>query len=148
PTYAASAFYRRLATVPGWSTMAVTDAAQQVQHSASPTAYARWEPEARGLAQALTGEIPAGLACRLTTFGGAAPAPTALAGAAAAEWGAARIGVPLAGNAGWAAATWAVAHAYNYHLGGVSYGGQQWSSSTGRWAADPAAGSTVVVTPA
>ncbi|HEV3354160.1 MAG TPA: hypothetical protein VG076_14625 [Acidimicrobiales bacterium] len=145
PTYAASAFYRRLAAVPGWETMAVTEAAQAVQRSASPTAYAHWEAEARALAQALTGEIPAGLGCRLTAFGGATPGPSAVGSAAAQEFGSARIGVPLGPKEGWATATWAVAHGYNYHLTSVSFAGQRWSSASGRWTPDSTAGRAVAV---
>ena len=63
PRYAAVAFFRGLRLVPGWSTMAVTDAAQRVQRSATPQAYARWEAEARVLARILTREVPGTLAC-------------------------------------------------------------------------------------
>ena len=63
PRLAAASFYEHLAKVPGWETMPVTEAAQRVQFSAAPTAYAQWEAEARLVAEALTGEIPAGLSC-------------------------------------------------------------------------------------
>ncbi|GAA5156425.1 hypothetical protein GCM10023321_32140 [Pseudonocardia eucalypti] len=53
PTYAAGQFYRHLQAVPGWGQMAVTAAAQAVQRSATPNAYARHEPAARALATAL-----------------------------------------------------------------------------------------------
>ena len=58
PTYAAAAFYQALKNVDGWETMSVTDAAQHVQRSAAPDAYAKWEPEARVLARIVTGEVP------------------------------------------------------------------------------------------
>lgn len=64
PRYAAAAFYRALARVPGWAAMSVSDAAQHVQRSNAPDAYARWEPEARVLARLLTGEVPARMVCR------------------------------------------------------------------------------------
>ena len=60
PSYAAAAFFRALTRVHGWETMAITDAAQKVQISGLPTAYAQWESEARTLAVALTGETAAG----------------------------------------------------------------------------------------
>ncbi|MGZ4734758.1 MAG: hypothetical protein ACXVKA_03050 [Acidimicrobiia bacterium] len=63
PRYAASAFYRALSRVDGWQTMTVTEAAQHVQRSAAPDAYAKWEPEARLLARILTGEVPDTLVC-------------------------------------------------------------------------------------
>lgn len=64
PQYAAAAFYRALARVDGWESMSVTAAAQNVQRSAAPDAYAQWEPEARVLARILTHEVPDQLVCR------------------------------------------------------------------------------------
>ncbi len=139
PNYAASAFYDHLAQVPGWQTMAVTDAAQLVQHSATPNAYANWETEARSLATALTGEVPAGLSCRLDGLGGLAPPPSALAQASAQEMGAQLLGVPVSTKTGWRVATWAVAHAYNYHISSVSFQGRTWTGASGAWS--PMAGS-------
>ena len=40
PRYAADAFYGRLTQISNWQTLAVTDAAQAVQRSADPNAYA------------------------------------------------------------------------------------------------------------
>jgi hypothetical protein len=151
PSYSASAFYDHLVQVSGWQTIAVTEAAQLVQHSATPTAYAQWENEARSLARALTGEMTAGLSCHLDGFGGAAPAPSALAQAASTEMGAQLLGVPVSIKTGWQVATWAVAHAYQYHLHSVSFGGMTWTAASGTWkpTAGPAAGaiqSAVTVT--
>jgi hypothetical protein len=139
PNYAASIFYDHLAQVPGWQTMAVTDAAQLVQHSATPDAYANWETEARSLATALTGEVPAGLSCGLNGFGGPAPAPSALAQASTEEMGAQLLGVPVSTKTGWRVATWAVGHAYNYHISSVSFEGRTWTAASGTWS--PIAGS-------
>jgi hypothetical protein len=141
PSFAASAFYDRLAQVAGWQTMAVTEAAQLVQNSATPNAYAAWENEARSLALALTGEVPAGLWCRLDSFGGATPAPSALAQAARTEMGAELLGVPLSTKTGWRTASWAVAHAYNYHLHSVSFAGRSWTARSGTWRATAGSGS-------
>jgi hypothetical protein len=63
PTFASAAFYRALNEVEGWETMSVTDAAQEVQISAAPHAYAKWEGEARVLARILTGEVPDQIEC-------------------------------------------------------------------------------------
>ena len=63
PEYAATAFYRALAKVDGWEAMSVTDAAQEVQISAAPDAYAQWEAEARVLARILTHEVPDRIEC-------------------------------------------------------------------------------------
>jgi hypothetical protein len=53
PTYATTQFYRHLHTVPNWEAMAVNDAAQAVQRSGTPHAYARHEQPARQLVSAL-----------------------------------------------------------------------------------------------
>ena len=63
PRYAAQAFLSRLAQIDGWASLPVTDAAQRVQRSATPNAYAKWEPEARAIARATTGELPGALSC-------------------------------------------------------------------------------------
>jgi hypothetical protein len=134
PNYAASTFFDHLARVPGWQTIPVTEAAQLVQHSATPGAYAAWETEARSLARALTGEIPAGLSCDLAGFRGPAPTPSALSDAVTSEMGAQLLGVPVSTKIGWQVAEWAVAHAYSYHLSTVSFGGMTWAAASGTWA--------------
>jgi len=55
PAYAAGKFYDALLAVRNWQSMALTDAAQAVQRSAFPDAYAKWEADAAALAFALTG---------------------------------------------------------------------------------------------
>ncbi|MGB8381395.1 MAG: hypothetical protein WCG47_09115 [Dermatophilaceae bacterium] len=52
PDYAATKFYQALQRIPGWEQLPVTEAAQAVQRSAFPTAYAQWET----LAVALSGQ--------------------------------------------------------------------------------------------
>ncbi len=61
PTYEATAFFggpdvppvnAGLLDIPGWQSLPVTEAAQQVQVSAYPDAYAKWEGEATQLAAA------------------------------------------------------------------------------------------------
>ncbi|MCF7547435.1 hypothetical protein [Pseudonocardia sp. WMMC193] len=46
PTYAAERFFERLLAVPGWTEMPLWQAAQTVQRSAFPLAYAKWEQTA------------------------------------------------------------------------------------------------------
>jgi cell wall-associated NlpC family hydrolase len=55
PVYASRSFYLRLAQVPGWQTMPVTVAAQAVQRSAFPGAYAQWQTDAAGLVTSFGG---------------------------------------------------------------------------------------------
>ncbi|MEU8073111.1 C40 family peptidase [Micromonospora sp. NPDC049151] len=49
PRYAARKFYEHLVEIDGWQTMPLTQAAQAVQRSAFPDAYAKWQPEAEQL---------------------------------------------------------------------------------------------------
>lgn len=63
PTYAAGEFYKHLVKVDGYQTMPLTEAAQRVQRSGYPEAYAKHEPDARLLAAALTGTSAATLTC-------------------------------------------------------------------------------------
>jgi len=146
PVYAAGAFYDHLVLVSGWESLPVTEAAQMVQGSATPDAYAHWEPEARSLAIATTGERPAALACQLSGFGGAPPAAGALAAAAVAQLGPHALATPTSAKQGWQFAAWAVAHAYNYHLTSVSYAGSQWTWNSAATTWSPAPVSTGVVT--
>jgi murein DD-endopeptidase MepM/ murein hydrolase activator NlpD len=55
PQYAATKFYQTLKTIDGWQAMPLTEAAQKVQVSAYPAAYAKWEPDATRLVGALSG---------------------------------------------------------------------------------------------
>src|SRR5882672_11186466 len=61
PAYAATQFYRALLKVSKWQTLPVTQAAQKVQRSGYPDAYAQWEPMATLLASALTGSADTSL---------------------------------------------------------------------------------------
>jgi len=49
PVYAAGMFFDKLVTVPHWQTRTLADAAQAVEHSTHPGAYARWEPDATAI---------------------------------------------------------------------------------------------------
>ncbi|MFE9446961.1 heavy metal transporter [Streptomyces sp. NPDC006739] len=63
PSYAAGIFYAHLARVPDYSALPLTVAAQRVQRSGYPEAYAKHEPDATLLAAALTGRAAATLTC-------------------------------------------------------------------------------------
>ena len=76
PYYSINAFYDALEQVDGYDTMAITEAAQEVQRSGYPEAYAEHEPDARVLASALTGYSPHVLSCELD--GDAEPGPDRL----------------------------------------------------------------------
>lgn len=53
PVHASTKFYERLLKVSGWESMTVTQAAQAVQASGFPDAYAKWEPLATALQKAI-----------------------------------------------------------------------------------------------
>ena len=63
PAYAASIFYEHLAKVRGYTDLPLTVAAQRVQRSGYPEAYAKHEADAELLAAALTGASAATLTC-------------------------------------------------------------------------------------
>nr|WP_202418198.1 hypothetical protein [Streptomyces sp. YIM 132580] len=156
PVYSAGEFYDHLAEVPGYSRLPLTVAAQRVQRSGFPQAYAKHEPDAALLAAALTGREPAALNCTpskrtaqgpgdaaqvraelVRVFGkDVLPAPKA-AGAAAA----ATVSVPVPATArakaeggprrGWELAHWAVAHSDELRVDRVSFAGRVWEAGSG-----------------
>ncbi|MET9591280.1 hypothetical protein ABZY45_09925 [Streptomyces sp. NPDC006516] len=152
PVYSSGKFYEHLAEVPGYSRLPLTVAAQRVQKSGFPQAYAKHEPDATLLSAALTGRAPASLTCSLSTEPGAGPGDAAevradlvrafgkdvlpstrSAGAAAAN----TVSVPVragddsASRRGWELAHWAVARAGTLRIEEVSYDGRTWTSDTG-----------------
>jgi murein DD-endopeptidase MepM/ murein hydrolase activator NlpD len=56
PAYQARRFFDKLLTVDGWLEMSLTEAAQLVQVSAYPQAYAKWEDDATAVVRAVAGE--------------------------------------------------------------------------------------------
>lgn len=134
PAYATAAFYDGLTEL-DYTSMSVTDAAQAVQRSAHPEAYARHEGLARAFAGSLTGATEGSLNCVLDepegpgdarraadalgdAFGTAAPAPRADGD---------RVVVPAPGEpTGWAVAHWAVAQAETLGVAEVSFDGRSW----------------------
>ncbi|WP_326632364.1 MULTISPECIES: C40 family peptidase [unclassified Streptomyces] len=68
PVRASTKFYGALEKVSGWQSLSVTQAAQAVQRSGFPEAYAKWEPLATALQQAIER--------LLSKTGGASPSPS------------------------------------------------------------------------
>jgi cell wall-associated NlpC family hydrolase len=83
PAYASRAFYQHLIKIPHWQDLPLTVAAQDVQHSATPRAYARWQPLAQALVTTLDG---VGAAC--------GPATATSLGAAILAYARSQLGVP------------------------------------------------------
>ena len=139
PKFAAAAFYRELENVASWETIPVNDAAQRVQRSGAPSAYAKWESEARDLAVALSGEIPAAVVChfRSSDASRASGESTDYAAALRSELGRGDLGA-LSPAEAWTAAAWLVTHADQYGIDSVTYAGRRWTPKTGAWrAAEP-----------
>ncbi|MFF3538537.1 C40 family peptidase [Streptomyces sp. NPDC002466] len=68
PVYSSTKFYEGLKKVSGWQSLSVTQAAQAVQRSGFPEAYAKWEPLATALQKAIEP--------LLSKAGGASPSPS------------------------------------------------------------------------
>ncbi len=139
PVYAAGAFYDALVRIPGYETLPITEAAQTVQRSAFPEAYADHEPEGRAFASALTGNSAASLTCVLRT-----PEQTGNAEAVATDIenlfgprGGAADGAVLTREVeearGWAEAHWAVANADALQITSVSFASMEWTREEGEW---------------
>jgi hypothetical protein len=144
PTYAATVFYDHLAQVPDWASRSVTDAAQAVQHSAAPNAYANWESEARTLAAAFTGEVAGAFSCHFSPRSGQ-PLRTEMAAAMSRELGTPALATIVDAPRGWLVASWVVGHALQYRVDAVSFAGQRWTPAAGAWEARPPAGPRVQV---
>jgi cell wall-associated NlpC family hydrolase len=90
PTYAATQFYQHLLAAPGWQQMSLNEAAQTVQHSGTPNAYAEHEQAAHQVVAAVHGA-----ACTTVGTGDCnnieAPNPTA---ATAINYACGQLGLP------------------------------------------------------
>lgn len=163
PVYSTGAFYDALVEVPGYEQMEITVAAQTVQRSAFPDAYAQHETMARAFASALTGNSTAALTCdlgasetsasgtigpRLERDFGAAGA--ASLGTVSEPFGGLEEGDTLvlidtavvlpgigAARADWAVAQWAVASAWATGADTVAVGDQVWHRGGDGWEANP-----------
>jgi len=147
PLDSSLSFFRHLARISGWETMEVTVAAQKVQHSAAPAAYADWEDQARVIASVLTGEAPSGFACTYASVN-LPPSSAGLAPALVAQLGENPLTGPLPEKSGWMVASWVVAHAHQYGIGSVTFAGKEWTPSRADWTTDPTADMTVRFSPA
>ncbi|KJY42486.1 hypothetical protein VR41_07655 [Streptomyces sp. NRRL B-1568] len=162
PVYAAGKFYDHLVQVPGYSRLPLTVAAQKVQRSGFPQAYAKHEPDATLLASGLTGRVEASFSCATSPGDGkpgnpsavraklsrefgttVQPAVTGGGGAGAARRGAGRtLTVPVGpvqealddapGRRGWELASWAVAHASELRIESVAFDGRVWTAENSR----------------
>ncbi|MEV4945176.1 hypothetical protein [Streptomyces sp. NPDC053755] len=158
PVYSSGKFYEGLAKVRGYSRLPLTVAAQKVQRSGFPQAYAKHEPDAALLSAALTGRSAAALRCTsgparegqagdpakvreelVRAFGEKVLPKAGVGGSgsagARAGGGPAELAVPVRAAAGsqerrgWELAHWAVARADSLRVAEVAYAGRVWRAS-------------------
>lgn len=152
PTYATNRFFDALVKIRGYETMDIAAAAQRVQRSAYPRAYAKHESLARVFASALTGHSPAGLVCRLDPAGSrsetaleAMSAHVAVGSLQVVDDLRTQMGIDASASADagavtavaqdsrqtWAVAAWAVARAGLYDIATVQVGDRRWVRGKG-----------------
>lgn len=173
PAYAANKFYDALTKIKNYRTLPVTQAAQKVQHSAYPEAYAKHEGAARAFASALTGNTPSGINCTMhevsDDLSGTEKVATvkrveraikselgmvAEPGSVRDSEGRYRARYRADGTTAasrrkqhWNVASWAVASAYGFDITEISLPGREWkrSSSTDGWVKnDRSSGPTII----
>ncbi|MGG2458534.1 heavy metal transporter [Streptomyces sp. RGM 3693] len=159
PVYSSGEFYRHLVKVPGYSRLPLTVAAQKVQRSGYPQAYAKHEANAALLTGALTGRNGDVLSCTVShpvdsagpdgaakvreklvrEFGSEVlPRTEGSSGRTAAAGRSLTVPVQPDGYAaatgdaaqrGWRLANWALAHAADLHVERISYAGRTWTAA-------------------
>jgi hypothetical protein len=141
PVYATGRFFGALVKVKDYTGLPVHEAAQKVQHSADGSAYGQHEEDAKTLAEAFTGHVPASVRCwyppnkrkkHSDTRAALAELRTTLKRTDEGE-----LTVPNT-RAGWTMAGWLVAHAQVYGLREVRYSGRHWRAGDGHtgWTED------------
>jgi hypothetical protein len=133
PVYSTNAFYDALVKVPGYESLSITEAAQEVQRSAFPEAYSQQEELGRAFASALTGNSQASLDCTLRKPD-AAGDPSMVRQALIRAYGATptsivagkTLSVRAEGTLAWSTAQWAVANAKGLAISRVDVDGQAW----------------------
>ena len=158
PIYATTKFFAVLTQIPGYATMPVYQAAQDVQHSADGTAYQQWTDLAEQLAGYFTGAPPHGMSCWYSPAGkadlaGAVRRMTQTFGPQGREAVVARITLARSAikdqsgttvlhvqrDVAWTVANWLVAHAQTYGLSQVRYAGYVWKAADGSMGWQPEA---------
>ena len=154
PVYSSNEFFDSLVKIKGYSRLPLTVAAQRVQKSGYPQAYAKHEADATLLSAALTGRKAAALSCttgadaadsaggrlgdtakvkaRLTREFGSQVRPMGSSTPRTVSVPSAPAGGEAEGDGarhGWAVAQWAVAHAHELKVEQVSFDDRQWQAA-------------------
>lgn len=139
PHYSIGRFYDELVRVDDYAHLEITDAAQRVQRSAFPGAYAQHEDYARALASSMRGFSPAAFSCQVNPTGAGSTKAvrddvSAAFGSLAVESDDETISYPLTGETadvearGWALAHYLVANAARLRIQAVSFDGRTWTA--------------------
>lgn len=154
PVYATTRFFAALVKVPGYTTMPVDQAAQDVQHSADGYAYEQWVGIATQLTGYFTGTFPAEVSCWYTPAGqgvqadlaGALKQLTQTFGPQGKDAVLVRMTTDRSGkkkkerttavvhvqrDGAWTVAAWLVAHAQQYGISQIRYAGYVWNAANG-----------------
>lgn len=139
PHYSIGRFYDALVKIKNYEQMVITEAAQKVQRSAYPGAYAQHEDAARALSSALRGYSPAEFTCQVNPSG--TGSTSAVVDDVRRAFGditvsAQRDGAsyPLTGKPddvkarGWAIAHYLVGNAAELKVSSVSFAGRAWTA--------------------
>ncbi|WP_120519991.1 hypothetical protein [Arthrobacter celericrescens] len=157
PVHASNSFYNGLLKVPDYQAMEITEAAQTVQRSAFPEAYAQHEAMGRAFASSLTGQSSAALDCTLRTADSAGDPDAVVAAmtkafgpvSAASQGRTVRIdtGRYSDGPAAWALAQWTVANAKSLSVTQVELDSHTWNRDNHEgWQESKAPAGTLTVT--
>jgi hypothetical protein len=166
PVFASQAFFETgpsaLTKIPDYTSLSISQAAQEVQHSADGSAYAQWADEASGLAAdyltvphavncwydpaTRAGEVGAstqpnlrGAEQKLTSTLFGSPRPDGVVThVTSADGGASEI-FDVTSAGGWSVANWLVTNAASFGITHVAYDGYQWTASLTEtsWQPDP-----------
>ena len=149
PRYSIGKFYDGLVEVKNYSSMSITEAAQRVQRSAYPGAYAQHEDYARALASSLRGYSPTAFSCRINETAGGRPAAVAddvvsAFGKIPHDVGEHTVRIPLKGRApdvearGWGLAHYTIGNATRLKVSSVEFDGHVWTAedSPDGWVVD------------
>jgi hypothetical protein len=165
PVYATTKFFAALVRVPGYTTIPVDQAAQDVQHSADGSAYEQWVEVATLLAGYFTGASPGGVSCWYSPGGkpdliGALKQLTEAFGPQGTDG--VLVGITTGRSAkktrvavvhvqrdgAWTVAGWLVAHAQQYGISQIRYGGYVWDAGNGSMGWQRVPGSSRTASPA
>lgn len=138
PVYSSGSFYNALLQVPNWEAKSIGEAAQAVQRSGFPDAYADHQTQGEVITAVMTGTAHEGLGCRLDPAK-ANGSPSTIVSQLKAESGLAAtvsgtsVRYPAkSANGAQAIASWAIAHADSDNITSVTVGDRAWERHRGR----------------